>query len=52
VGFVEERVGVWDQRVADVHDAACGFGRVGPAVGFLGDGVAVVVVSLCVVVSL
>lgn len=46
VRAVEERVGVGEQAVADVHDAARGLGRRGPAVGFLRDGVAVVVVSL------
>ena len=51
VGFVEKGVGVWEQRVANVHDAARGFGSICPAVGFLGDGVAVVVVSLRATVS-
>ena len=40
VGAVEERVGVGKQAIADVHDAASRFGRRGPAICFLGDGVA------------
>jgi hypothetical protein len=51
VCLVEQRVGVREERIADVHDATRRLGCGCPAISFLSDCVAVVVVPLCLVIS-
>ena len=43
---MEERLCICRQRVSNTHYAACGFSNCGPAVSFLRDGVAVVVLVI------